>query len=48
MGLFVHAAFVATILYVVPNGFPLFAPGERPVANDADFLGQVLLLYVLH
>jgi hypothetical protein len=38
--LFISATFAA-ILYFFPNALPLFSPGERTVANGADFCGEI-------
>ncbi|OJW72367.1 MAG: hypothetical protein BGO59_14590 [Spirosoma sp. 48-14] len=45
---FIHSAFITTIFNVVPDFFPLFTPGKRPVADDTDFIGQILFFYTFH
>jgi len=37
--IFLGAAFMAAILYLMPYVFPFFAPGKRAVANHTGFLG---------
>jgi len=42
---FIFPATVAAIFYLLPHLFPLFAPGERPAADRADFLREMAFFY---